>query len=120
MEKELNREQIIKALECLNDKHDRICDECPVYKLTDRGYRSCRHVVLEEAVALIKELIAENESLSQSLANSKLILANSKADTVRKMQERLKAEKFVHKNFGELVYVENIDQIAKEVLEGKQ
>lgn len=40
------------------------------------------------------------------------------ASTVRKMQERLKAQKFTHKNFGELVYVEDIDQIAKEMLEG--
>lgn len=39
------------------------------------------------------------------------------ANTVRKMQERLKAEKFTHKNFGELVYVEDIDQIVKELLE---
>ena len=42
----------------------------------------------------------------------------TRADTVRKMQERLKAQKFTHKNFGELVYVEDIDQIAKEMVEG--
>ena len=65
---ELNREQIIKALECLNDKHDRICDACPVCRLTDRGHRSCKHVILDEAVALIKELTEENERLSTALA----------------------------------------------------
>ena len=48
------------------------------------------------------------------------IKAEERADTVRKMQERLKAQKFTHKNFGELVYVEDIDQIAKEMLEGKE
>ena len=42
-----------------------------------------------------------------------------KADTVQEMQERVKAQKFTHKNFGDLVYVEDIDQIAKEMLEGK-
>ena len=39
-------------------------------------------------------------------------------DYVGSFAERLKAEKFTHKNFGELVYVEDIDQIAKEMLEG--
>ena len=136
---ELNAEQIKKALECLNDKHDRICDECPVYKLTDRGYRSCRHVVLEEAVALIKELTEkleiyrqelgevrvalaeanndkrelteENERLSQSLANSKSILANSKADTVQKMQERLKASRYMAHPDGKLEMIPSIESV---------
>lgn len=36
------------------------------------------------------------------------------------MHEMLKAQKFTHKNLGELVYVEDIDQIAKEMIgEGK-
>ena len=71
----------------------------------------------------IKELTEENERLSASLTSTTEayefvngIVLKSRADTVRKMQERLKAEKFTHKNFGELVYVEDIDQIAKEMV----
>lgn len=58
--------------------------------------------------------------LHSEIARLRVDLDNAKSDTVRKMQERLKAEKFTHKNFGELVYVEDIDQIAKEMLEGAE
>ena len=39
-------------------------------------------------------------------------------DTVRKMRERIETEKFHHNNFGYLVYLDDIDQIAKELVEG--
>ena len=179
---ELNREQIIKALECLNDKHDRICDACPVCRLTDRGHRSCKHVILDEAVALIKELTEENERLrgerdAYTILNAELKerknelqeaneelgqyckelekafneqmnfycsftksktqncpiddeVTKAKADTVRKMQERLKQAicDNTYPDFngeGKPINVwkattgyDLIDQIAKELLEG--
>ena len=101
---ELNREQVIKGLECLNDKHDRICDICPVLKLTDRGYSSCRHIILDEAVALIKELTEENERL--------------RADTVREFAERLKGYYSILNSgtHGNLVAY-HVEQVAKEMLE---
>ncbi len=34
---------------------------------------------------------------------------------VREFAERIKAEKFIHKNFGELVQVDDIDTIADEL-----
>ena len=123
----MEREQIIKALECLNDKHDRICDECPVYKLTDRGYRSCRHVILEEAVALIKELTEENERLRgfnsakcedcAGCTSWKCDCANIEADTVRKMHSEIK-ERCIKGGIYPAFVASTIDQIAKEMLEG--
>ena len=38
-----------------------------------------------------------------------------KAEAIKEFAERVKAEKFTHKNFGELVYLEDIDEIAKEM-----
>ena len=155
---ELNREQIIKALECCSTTGD--CPKC----LYNDDTSLCINRILKDALSLIKELTEENESLKQSLdhehasfmeifgqygekcdklaeENERLhasckeltqkcvslndayefvngIVLESRADTVRKMQERIKAEKFHHKNFGDLVYLADIDQIAKEMLEG--
>lgn len=104
---ELNKEQVEKAMDWLDSLVGNSNDSDMAmmsYQLLGILYDTC------------EELTEENERLSQSLANSKSILANSKADTVRKMQERLKAEKFTHRNFGELVYVDDIDRIAEEIL----
>lgn len=69
-----------------------------------------------------KELTEENERLRDTICsqygNCGHALKKAKADTVKKMQERIKAEKFHHKNFGDLVYMADIDRIAKEMLEG--
>lgn len=43
-------------------------------------------------------------------------IKRARADTVREMQERIKAEKFHHKNFGDLVYLTDIDRIADELI----
>lgn len=128
---ELNKEQIIQALGCLNDKHDRICDICPVYKLTDRGYSSCRHVILDEALALIKELTEDNENLNETISSLLETIKSIRADTVREMAERWKErlpqllmdcpyldvlnEEFWLSAAYELF--EDIDQITKEMLE---
>ena len=110
---ELNREQIIKALErCLVESN---CTGCPLHHQYETD---CLKYAGEKALSLIKELTEENESLSQSLANTKSILANCKTDTVRKMQEKLKGAF----NFGHTILEKSIcdiiDQIAKEMLEG--
>jgi hypothetical protein len=86
------------------------------------------HDILVDALALItsqeqriKELTVENERLSQSLANTKSILANSKADTVKQMQERLLKE-FPHHNgkvFG-AIGADTVDWVSKEMLEGEK
>lgn len=145
---ELNREEIIKALECCLG--GAICAECPNVDLVD-----CFRQMQKNALSLIKELTKEVEGLKQCLEhehasfietfgewndkceklteenerlkdnfikqtieNIRLLIENQeiKADTVRKMQERLRAEKFHHMNFGDLVYLEDIDRISKELL----
>ena len=171
---ELNRDQIIKALECCSTED---CEDCP-YTTEDIFDITCGINMVKDALALIKELTEDVERVSKQcgeiivecderdaerlkeVADWKAIaegyqkqfedcyeenerlntsctelarcctkletlynieckrVDTVKADTVRKMQERLKAQKFAHKNFGELVYVEDIDQIAKEMVEG--
>ena len=91
----------------------------------------------------VEELSVENEKLIDELAKSYNALdesmnfycsftqskvsncpiddevAKAKADTVRKMQERLNETKFKMLGY-EIIYAENIDQIAKEMLEGEK
>lgn len=38
-------------------------------------------------------------------------------DGIKDLADKLKAEKFTHRNFGKLVYVEDIDNIAKYLTE---
>ena len=43
-------------------------------------------------------------------------LKRARAEAVREFAERLKTEKWKHKNFGELVFVEDIDNLVKEMV----
>lgn len=118
---ELNREQIIKALECCIKNQCENCCQCGNW----HEQWNCMTFLMKNAVALIKELTEENEKLHASYTeltlkcaslteeNERLrgfnsakcedcagctswkcdcanIEAQAKADTVRKMQERLK------------------------------
>ena len=74
---ELNREQIIKALECCTNA-DEVCDECTL--LEDRN---CGVHLLKYALSLIKELTEEKEHLFKELAeeiekNNRLTEENDK------------------------------------------
>lgn len=120
---ELNRDDIIKALECC-EQEAKECPYCPLH----RDYSPCSKTMARNALALINELTEENAKLARSCTEFEQVCKKwqsrvtieceyTKSDTVRKMQERLKAEKFTHKNFGELVYVDDIDKIANELLE---
>lgn len=175
---ELNREQIIKALECCiaNDWNSTKCNECPIYnggggcidklkeitialissqeqtifdlenrlKECENGYEETLYLErckLHDAEQKNKELIEENERLQKALNTDISIVRVSRgsgktahlrevgrikadairADTVRKMQERLTKEfDRMHKNNFMTVEVRQwiIDQIAKEMLEG--
>lgn len=131
---ELNREEIIKALEvCVTDSIS--CTSCPL-----EDYSPCSNIIVDNALALIKELIGENERLHASCTeltrrtqdnvrsdNEELRKSNECdvrkliADTVRKMQERINAHfdsdsVYFRNSHG---YVRSVvDQIAKEMLEG--
>ena len=61
---EHNREQIIKALECLTGE-PMFCRECAYNGV---GAFSCRKDLAKDALSLIKELTEENERLRAELA----------------------------------------------------
>ena len=130
---ELNREQIVKSLECCAKLKP--CKECPLYTYShdDEG---CKHKCIVDALALItsqeqriKELTEEIERLKE-LGTTKeiekeLVRRATKFDTVRKMQDRLKAAMndvarwTLHGDENEYFIIGKpfIDQIAKEMLE---
>ena len=113
---ELNRENIIKALECCNDENLPQCAKCPYLdnKVDCFGLGN-------EALALIKELIEENERLSLDLLATTKTAESIKADTIREMRELLHARKVSYGNIAfRVVPLDDIDQITKELLEGKQ
>ena len=127
---ELNREQTIKALECCSSRDDNACDTCPLDNLDSID---CKRILFALALSLIKELAEENERLSacvmskeevMDIANEAIKQCTSiiKADTVRKMQERLKERNKVYcvneSDLKEMKFV--VDQIAKELLENPE
>lgn len=59
---ELNREQIIKALECCGT-NDKSCSSCPLAK----DYSPCSKTMADNALSLIKELTEENQRLRSEL-----------------------------------------------------
>ena len=128
---ELKRDDIIKALECCSSEitSEFNCDACP--------YRSkgCNASLLRDALSLIKELAEEcaslndeNERLRASTIdyrNIPNIVADARADTVRKMQERLEelyTDKLITDDMTVSIGVikQNIKDIAKEMLEGEK
>ena len=121
---ELNREQIVKALDAF---HNRILSS----KLSEKVTESEMMAVVD-ALALIQELTEENERLNSinkplvtnnseletELAQTYDLLEKAKADTVRKMQEELVSEPlaiFVYE--GErLVTCKRINDVADKLL----
>ena len=125
---ELNRDEIIKALEhCTSEKYN--CEGCPYFYKSDR-LKSSMEILMTDAFALIKELSEENERLMRDKTALECIVGTArnqaKADTVRKMQERLKQYIDVgHYRspteicLSELDVANIIDRIAKEMIENE-
>lgn len=151
---ELNQEQIIKGLECCASAENK-CEECPInQKLKDDC--KCGEFLAKNALELIKELTEEyttlcgkyeSETLKLGIENDRLnikinrlkqydeerdvalhkrLIDETKAATVKKMQEKLKER--THNMYPSIdsyclskkaVFVSDIDQIAKEILEDK-
>lgn len=127
---ELNREQVIKALECCA-KGD--CDNCPC------SFGDCYYNLARYALALIRELTEEKERIAhESACHRQTVIDNLReslefldeetervrAETVRKFAERLKAEMddVARCEFNGQIYFcvskGFVDQIAQEMLEG--
>lgn len=138
---ELNAEQIKKQMQ---EWCDNMCENACLKgeSLNGRVHTCeiCFPNTVKNALALIKELTEENERLKslceakddiidKIAANSEEIgivairaISETKANTVRKMQERLDGEHFVEHNeikYGGGLIHKIIDQIAKEMLEGE-
>lgn len=135
---ELNREQIIKALECCSINQS--CDGCPMFD--KEPIADCTNYVISCALSLIKELTEEDERLREELAKSCKALDESmnfycsftqskvsncpiddevvkaKADTVRKMHSEIK-ERCIKGGIYPAFVARTIDQIAKEMTESE-
>lgn len=118
---ELNREQIIKALELHSQAEMPCLRVCPYGNL-----HYCGAEMAKDALALIKQLTEENERLSGKVAmygeERKYHFEMSRkciADTVREFAERVKD--LIHPDADHSGYEIRglIDQIAKEMTEGK-
>ena len=120
---ELNRDQIVKALECCVSGY---CfrDDCP---LCERGgdddIKKCTTELAKNALALIKELAEENERLRTQVEMWKSTAycekdrgESTKADTVRKMQEEIEV-RCIKGGIYPAFVKSTIDQIANEMLE---
>lgn len=120
---ELNREQIVKVLECCSKEH---CGEwCAFYDETP-----CEAVLAQYALALIKELTEENERLHTSCTEltqccTKLEtlykikckqLEVAEAKTVRKMHTEIK-ERCIKGGIYPAFVARTIENVAKEMLE---
>lgn len=133
---ELNREQIIKTLECCASKGG--CKKCPLQP--KESLAICVTQISKNALALIKELTEENERLhayctelaqrlheaseeniSVCLKNFDLIIENErvKTDTVRTMQSMIKEECIKGGIYPVFVH-STINRIAKEIIEETQ
>ena len=162
---ELNKEDIIKALECCKSFRDfYACDECPYSHTMLADDESCTNRMSQDALSLINELTAENKLLNVELGNASseilrlidrekelteenetltlkvaayqvkdkllsnqlddkcdMCIARERADTVRKMQDKLAQYigTYTDKSF---VYVKAmfklIDRIAEEIING--
>lgn len=125
---ELNREQIIKAMEdCINRPK---CIDCPNLTLcSGHGFE----YLLVQALALIKELTEENERLKSVEFTCGFVkphkvlecpifdeIANAKANTLREVQEKfaLRYGTYTDKDFTKIVDVFMLlEQIEKEMME---
>ena len=134
----MDRDQIINALGCCSERFG-MCDECPY---EEEEY--CEAEMRSDALALIRELIDENELLKAGISTEFTCVfgtphkvgdcpideevAKAKADTVREMAERIKdamnnvSRWSFHNDPNEYFIIGKpfIDQIADEMLEGEE
>lgn len=68
----LNRDQIIKALEC--HAHNFSCDECPYDPYEGTGETYCGCLVAKDALSLINELTEEIEALGAEKEHLELVV----------------------------------------------
>ncbi len=104
--------EIIKALECCST--DDGCETCPAHGTGCELEKPALDLINRQK-AEIERLAKENIGLKYDLqvASGESLTAQSAA--IKEFWNRVKAEKFTHKNLGELVYVEDGDNLVKEM-----
>lgn len=117
----MNADAIVKALKCCNISSGRACSECPYHELG----AECRTQRNKDAAERIEEMSAELLAVKAAWRRSDFAyidlnaecegkLKTIKADTVRKMQEKIRAKA----EYGTInISTWQLEQIAKEVLE---
>ena len=111
----MNREQIVKALECCDEGTSEACLKCPIRLIP---YPSCKCVMEKHAIALIRELTEDNEQKDETIAGLIGTIKDAYGFAVRKMQEMLKGRAYYPRPYSMARVVDecDIDQIAKEML----
>ena len=120
-------DEIIKALKCCASKRI-LCSRCPNKKVG----KDCSDLTKTNALALIRRQKAEIEKLEEDVKaqddsiKSLLSIVNSnyqngRIDATKEFVERLKAKskKRVSDNHGARIYIEDIDNLLKEMEKGK-
>ena len=121
----MEREQIIKALECCSKT---TCKDCPYTKngKVDIFDITCSVNMAKDALALIKELTEENERLKcqkyMAYPDGKIEMIPSiesvKADTVNTMYSEIK-KRCIEGGIYPAFVANIVTQVANELLEGK-
>ena len=110
-----NIEHLTKELTRKETEYNELYELCESYCIERDAMRGAANSYKLHCKTLEKE----NESLKTLLDESFEAQNTVKADTVRKMQERLKAEAMGFPNYiGEVIAARWVDQIAKELVEG--
>lgn len=129
---ELNREQIIKALECCTrgrkSKEDIPCFDCPYNECNIVGGTderqvtgTCQGWLMKDALALINQLTAEVDKLGKALdkmsADHDRAIRLTEVHIIRKMRKKL--INYYDRNDMYLGYsiAYNVDRVANEMLE---
>lgn len=103
----------------LSSKCDRLTEENEVWQMQLISQEEKAGKAYYELACEVEDLRAENEKLAHSCTKLTQNLHECKTDTVRKMQERLHSRKVSYGNITfRVVSIDEIDQIAKEMLEG--
>ena len=118
--RKLNREQVIKALKCCSQYRD--CDDCMSCPLYGKVCGEEPNILEREALALITEILEENEKLKE-LATVKevekeIVRKQTKVDIVKKMQRRLRENSVIRSGLSfRGVDIYTLDRVAREMVE---
>lgn len=107
----MEREQVIKALECCADDSRNGCATCPRNTKYTANLQECMELLMRDALALIKELTEERDGY-ENLAHTAIETQNRMSDTIEELTEEAK-----HKEAKYNELYEEYESMAKSVNE---